>query len=77
MSKKLSPKEFLKARRPERFSDSSIKDVTEIDRSILEYHLDTLTSRSQETEFERFARALIKIEKDRGGTGLVFEAKLS
>ena len=36
--------------------------MTEIDRGILEYHLDSLTSRSQETEFERFARALIKLE---------------
>ncbi len=59
---KPSPREFLKARRPERFSDSLIEDVTEIDRGILEYHLDTLTSRSQETEFENFARALIKLE---------------
>ena len=57
-----SPKEFLKARRPERFSDSSIEDVTEVDRGILEYHLDSLTSRSQETEFERFARELMKLE---------------
>ena len=59
---KPSPKEFLKARRPERFSDSSSETVTETDRSMLEYHLDTLTSRSQETEFEHFARALIKLE---------------
>ena len=28
----------------------------------MEYHLETLTSRSQETEFENFARALIKLE---------------
>lgn len=59
---KLSPREFLKARRPERFSDSSVEDVTEMDRGMLEYHLDSLTSRSQETEFENFARALIKLE---------------
>ncbi len=57
-----SPKEFLMARRPERFSDSSIKDVTEMDRGVLEYHLETLTSRSQETEFQNFARELIKLE---------------
>lgn len=29
---------------------------------MLEYHLETLTNRSQETEFEAFARALIKAE---------------
>lgn len=60
--KKTSPREFLYARRPERFSDSFVEEVTETDRTLLEYHLETLTSRSQETEFERFARALIKVE---------------
>ena len=29
---------------------------------MLEYHLETLTHRSQETEFEDFARALVKLE---------------
>jgi hypothetical protein len=59
---KHSPKDFLRERRPERFSDSSVEEVTESDRSLLEYHLDTITSRSQETEFERFCRELIKVE---------------
>ncbi len=58
----LSPREFLKARRPERFSDSTIESVSELDRGLLEYHLNSLTSRSQETEFENFARALLKLE---------------
>jgi hypothetical protein len=58
----LSPKEFLKARHPERFSDSSTEDVTEVDRAMLEYHLESITSRSQETAFERFSRALIRLE---------------
>ena len=62
MNSKPSPREFLKARRPERFSDSTSEDVTEMDRSLLEYHLHSLTSRSQETEFENFARALLKLE---------------
>lgn len=62
MQTRPSPREFLKARRPERFSDSSVEPVSEVDRGILEYHLESLTSRSQETQFENFARALIKLE---------------
>lgn len=57
-----SPKSFLKARRPERFSDTVIEEVTDLDRSLLEYHLGSLTSRKQETDFERFARQLCERE---------------
>src|SRR5690606_6658493 len=59
---RFSPKEFLRARRPERFSDTVVEERPVLDRSLLEYHLDTLTSRSQETEFERFARRLSERE---------------
>jgi hypothetical protein len=61
-SQSFSPKAFLKTRRPERFSDTVIKEVTELDRSLLEFHLSSLTSRSQETDFERFARQLCERE---------------
>jgi len=57
-----SPKSFLKARRPERFSDTIVKEATELDRSLLEFHLSSLTSRSQETEFEKFAHRLCERE---------------
>ncbi len=57
-----SPKSYLKARRPERFSDSTVREVTDLDRSLLEFHLSSLTSRNQETEFERFARRLCERE---------------
>lgn len=57
-NKKLSPKEFLRARRPEKFSDSNIEQSAILDRSILEYHLDSLTSRKQEISFENFAHRL-------------------
>lgn len=57
-----SPREFLKTRRPERFSDTVLEERTLLDRSMLEYHLDTLTSRGQETDFERFARRLASLE---------------
>jgi hypothetical protein len=57
-----SPKELLKVRRPERFSDSVVEEVASLDRSILEYHLETLTNRSQETQFAIFARHLAERE---------------
>jgi hypothetical protein len=57
-----SPKDFLRARRPEAFSDSWSEDENGLDRSLLEYHLATITNRSQEVRFEEFARALAEKE---------------
>ena len=57
-----SPKEFLRARRPERFSDSVVEESQGLDRSMLEYYLDTITNRSQEKKFENFARHLAERE---------------
>src|SRR5258708_5130359 len=57
---KFSPKSFLKARRPERFSDSVFRETTQLARSGLEFHLGTITSRSQETEFAKFAHHLCR-----------------
>lgn len=57
-----SPRQFLEARRPERFSDSVLEEGRVLGRSMLEYHLDSLTSRSQEADFERFARGLAERE---------------
>ncbi|MDB6146536.1 MAG: hypothetical protein JWO45_200, partial [Spartobacteria bacterium] len=54
----LSPRGFLKERRPEQFSDSVVEEDVNLDRSFLEYHLESLTSRSQELLFENFARKL-------------------
>ncbi|HZO30353.1 MAG TPA: hypothetical protein VFH48_30650 [Chloroflexota bacterium] len=50
----------MKGRRPERFSDSIGQDIPILDRPILEYSLETLTSRSQELQFETFARRLLE-----------------
>lgn len=58
----LSPKEYLKARRPERFSDSVVEARHALNRTLLEHHLDTLTQRNQEADFERFAYELAKLE---------------
>jgi hypothetical protein len=57
-----SPKEFLRARRPEYFSDSGMEESKSLDRLQLEYHLSTLTSRNQEQDFEIFARKLAERE---------------
>lgn len=57
-----SPKSFLQNRRPEHFSDSIFVEERKIDRQRLEYHLETLTNRGQETAFERFARRLAERE---------------
>ena len=43
---------FLKARRPDEFSDSTIKKQGKLTREFLDYYLNSLTSRSQEKEFE-------------------------
>lgn len=57
-----SPKEYLKARRPERFSDSTVETRHDLSRTLLECHLESLTRRNQEADFERFARELAKLE---------------
>jgi len=57
-----SPRGFLRAKRPERYSDSISDDQPTLNRTILEYHLGTLTNRSQETDFQNFARHLAEKE---------------
>lgn len=52
------PRDFLRRRRPEYFSDTPSAGRPRLDRTILEYHLSTLTSRNQELDFEKFALAL-------------------
>lgn len=56
--KNISPKDFLKARRPERFTDSVRKEIGRLDRSVLEFQLSTLNRRSLELAFEDFAKKL-------------------
>ena len=53
-----SPRAFLKARRPERFADSVRIAKSTVERASLEYHLEVLTSKKQETACEDFARRL-------------------
>lgn len=55
---KLSPRDFLKKRRPERFSDSIRKEVGRLDRAVLEYQLSIINRKSMELAFETFAKQL-------------------
>ncbi len=59
---RMTPKEFLRRRRPEKFSDSDVITEISTNRSQLEYYLETLTSRKEETEFESFAKRLCEVE---------------
>ena len=57
-----NPREFMRARHPDLFSDTQVDDVPELPRTVFEYHLDTLTNRKQEYEFEHFCRKLAEKE---------------
>ena len=57
-----SPREFLRARRPELFSDTETIEQPQILRPVFEYYLETLTSRKQEYEFEHFCRKIAEKE---------------
>jgi len=52
------PSDFLRARRPERFSDTTDRTRIVLGRDLLSYKLSTLTSTKQEMDFEDFARRL-------------------
>jgi len=57
-----SPRAFMRMRAPGNFSDSTTTASSSLDRAVLEYQLDSLTSRGQENEFETFARRLVEME---------------
>lgn len=58
----LSYREFMRARRPQLYSDTLHAEVGEMDRRQFEFHLHSLTSRKEETAFENFARVLAEKE---------------
>lgn len=60
--KKYRPADFMRARHPELFSDSSETDEPSLTREVFEYHLDSLTSRKEEIVFEHFCRRLAEKE---------------
>ena len=52
----------MRARRPYLFSDTQVIEQPQLDRTTFEYHLETLTNRKQEIDFEHFARRLAEKE---------------
>jgi hypothetical protein len=56
------PSEFMRSRRPELYSDSRETVRPHLTPEVFEYHLDTLTNRKQETQFEYFGRRLAEKE---------------
>lgn len=57
-----SPREMMREKRPYLFSDSDIDRSVSLPRANFEYHLETLTARKQEYEFEDFCRKLAEKE---------------
>ena len=53
-----APSEFMRGRRPELFSDSTERSELVLEPSRLEYHLDSMTARSEEKQFEHYCRQL-------------------
>lgn len=58
----IKPSDFMRARRPELYSDTVYVDEPTLNRSQFEFHLDTLTQRKDETRFEHFCRRLAEKE---------------
>ena len=57
-----SPSQFMRARRPELFSDSKVRAESQLNRDALDYHLSILTNRKQEIDFEHFCRRIAEQE---------------
>ena len=57
-----SPREFMRARHPDLFSDSEQETAPALSKAVFEYHLETLTSRKEEYTFEHFCRKLAEHE---------------
>jgi len=56
------PVTFMRSSHPELYSDSASVASVGLTQGLLEYHLETITNRSQETEFAYFARRLAEKE---------------
>ncbi len=57
-----NPRDLMRFRHPDLFSDTQIDDVPQLPKAAFEYYLDTLTSRKQEYQFEHFCRKLAEKE---------------
>lgn len=61
-SRPFRPSEYIRARYPKLFSDTPPVGAPVLDKGRLEYHLESLTHRKQEQEFEDFCRRLAELE---------------
>ncbi len=52
----------MRARRPELFSDSRVRSEGVLNKEVLDYHLNVLTSKKQEIDFEHFCRRIAEQE---------------
>ncbi|WP_319243985.1 hypothetical protein [uncultured Propionivibrio sp.] len=57
-----SPRELMRARHPDLFSDSVIESRPVLARPVFDHHLDTLTARKEEYQFEHFCRLIAEKE---------------
>ena len=57
-----NPRDLMRVRHPDLFSDTQVDDIPRLPKEVFEYHLDTLTSRKQEYQFEHFCRKLAENE---------------
>ena len=57
-----NPRDLMRLRHPDLFSDTGVDDVPRLPKEVFEYHLDTLTNRKQEYQFEHFCRKLAEKE---------------
>jgi len=58
----LSPRELMRSRHPDLFSDSVVEERPILSRPVFEYHLESLTARKEEYQFEHFCRLIAEIE---------------
>lgn len=59
---KLSPRDFMRARRPELYSDSAMEREPVVDVAFLQFALAQVTERKEEVAFEHFCRRLAEKE---------------
>lgn len=57
-----SPRELMRARHPDLFSDSVVETRPVLARPVFNHHLDTLTARKEEYQFEHFCRLVAEKE---------------
>lgn len=62
MNNTFSPYNFLKSRRPNKFSDSVLLKKAKLTREFFDFYLNSLTSRSQEKLFEGFCKRIAEFE---------------